>query len=379
MTAPTDVPEHDIADRMGVAFDLEREAEAAGEEEVAEATPAAEEPEEQPELPETRQVEEPPGEEDEKAEAKPEEEPEPVEEEVAEEPEPAEDEKEISTLEDLAEAFEVEPTELTSHLQVTIGEETIPLSEVIERASAAPLPAQLSEMVGQQREAIEGAETQRQQAFEESEATFLGAVNALLNKAELEGGYSEEAMARLKMEDPEQWAIRSEERRQFYASVDASVKLAREHQQARAQQQAELYQHRSAEEGLKLINAIPEWQDSNLAVWEATLISQSVQDRYGFTPEEMAQMPDHRLALAFRDAHRFHRLLDGAVETKKSLTKKKLTTRKSVMPTRPRRAKGDPQATARAAARKRQRATAGDVRSLRDNEMAAAELLGDHL
>lgn len=90
-------------------------------------------------------------------------------------------------------------------------------------------------------------------------------------------------------------------------------------------------------------------------------------------------MPDHRLALIFRDNFILSQQAAKSEETKKTLTKKKMTVRRSVLPTRPRRAKGDPRQIARAAAKQLQRETIGRPDRAKEHGEAAAERLGDFL
>jgi hypothetical protein len=365
------VPEHEQAEKLGNLFEQEQEAVAA-EEQDAKASAAPEEPVAEPESGEAEEVE---AESEEPEEAAAEEEP--AEAEEAEEP--TEEEVEISSLDDLAQALEVEPDELAKHLQVKIGEESMPLSSVIERASQMPLPEQMAQMMGEQREVVTTQETERAQKFNDTQALFFGAVQAMITQAEMEGGFSDAELARLKAEDPERWAIKAEERRQFSAQIDAGVNAARQNQAANQEREAEVYRQRATEEGMKLIQAIPAWQVQDVAIKEATEISEFIQKEYNFSAEEMADMPDHRLALAFRDLFIAKNAVAKTEKTKKTLTKKKLKARTSVIPTRPRRAKGDPRATALAAARKRQRQTVGDQNRVTEHEDATAELLEGQL
>lgn len=210
------VPEHGIADRLGEAFELEQE-DAANVEEGAKASEEPEEPEPQPESGEPEEVEAEAEESEETAE----------EEEEDWFEETAEEDVEISSFEELAEALEVDPAELSEHLKVKIGEESVPLSEVIVRASQAPLPEQMAQMMAEQTQVVTNAEAERVKFYQEGQANITGAMHALITQAEAEGGFSDQELTRLKHEDPERWAIKAEERRQFSANIDAGVRAAR--------------------------------------------------------------------------------------------------------------------------------------------------------
>jgi len=61
------------------------------------------------------------------------------------------------------------------------------------------------------------------------------------------------------------------------------------------------------ESGL-LQKAIPEWADETVRQADHAKMVKSASDRYGFTPEEIAQVTDHRLLLLLRDAARVSEL-----------------------------------------------------------------------
>lgn len=57
-----------------------------------------------------------------------------------------------------------------------------------------------------------------------------------------------------------------------------------------------------------LQKAIPEWADETVRQADHAKMVKSASDRYGFTPEEIAQVTDHRLLLLLRDAARVSEL-----------------------------------------------------------------------
>jgi len=371
MTAPPETlaaPEHKTAERLGNLFSMVQEGKATEEgvltgEEVEETAETEEEPVE-PEAEET--TEEEPTEEEEEAEAKPDE----------EKSEEEAEEKEVSNLDEWAEAFGVDRDVLTKHIQVEVGDETMPLADALERAGQAPAPAQMAEMLAQKSQEIAAQEAKRQEEFTANQNAFLASIHTLIGVAHNGLGVSDAALAHLRETDPSEWAVKSEERRQLDALLDRAMQEAAQYQVSRQQQQNEAFQTRIAQEGCELLKKNPEWKDEKQALWDATLISQTLQDKYGFTPEEIGGMFDHRLALVFQDAHRFHKIIEGSAKAKKTLTLKKQTAQKSLVPTRPRKAKGDPRKQARAAALKQFRATRGDPTA---QVASAVAVMGDFL
>lgn len=362
--APNEERNLDLESRLDAAFERERAAESEEEPEEAiterppqapapegEAPPAeSEEPKKEAEKEEPKEGEEP----EERAEG---------------------DEVEIQTLDQLAEALEVDAEDLAKNLKIKVGEEEMTIAEAVERAGHAPAPAQMAAMLGEQLQVTQEAEKQRTQLFQDGQSSFLGVIQALISDAESRGGFSEEDLALLKRDYPEQWAVKVQERNELYARFDHSIKHARANQQLHEQRRSEISTQRAAQEGMKMIEAIPEWRDGERAVKEATEIAEYIQHRYHFSVEEMADMPDHRLALAFRDLFIADKAKEKSVKAKQTLTEKLVKAKRSIVPTRPRRAREDPAATKRAAARKRMRDASGDPTRSRDYEDAVSEVM----
>jgi hypothetical protein len=294
--------------------------------------------------------------------------------------EAVEDGDEIKTTEDLAKVFEVEQEELLGKLSVPLGDEMVPLKDVIERATQAPAPAQMAAMMVEQRAMLDQNEAARQHNFMADHTAYVGVTNAILTQTEAERGFDQASLAALKRDDPELWAVRVAERREFYGTVQANVMAAQQFQARQNARTEEVLQQRRVEEGMKIIQAVPEWADSEVAVKEATEIHDAVCGAFGFTQEEMHQMPDHRLALLMRRWHQ----LEGYVyqeatkkqETRKTLDAKKLRAQRTTVPNRSARLDVNSRSRDLAALSKAQRETAGDPSKLADHYAASAQLMG---
>jgi len=87
-------------------------------------------------------------------------------------------------------------------------------------------------------------------------------------------------------------------------------------QTARQTEASQLLEAITAEETQRVLHreagllqkAIPEWADETVRQADHAKMVKSASDRYGFTPEEIAQVTDHRLLLLLRDAARVSEL-----------------------------------------------------------------------
>lgn len=113
--------------------------------------------------------------------------------------------------------------------------------------------------------------------------------------------------AKLEKENPQQFAAehaKFERRKQEIAAVRAERQKVAEKEIADAQA---AYQQRLAEEGEKLMEAIPEWADDNVRAQEHREMIEFL-TTLGFSAEEAQATDDHRMVLLIRDAKRYRDL-----------------------------------------------------------------------
>lgn len=115
--------------------------------------------------------------------------------------------------------------------------------------------------------------------------------------------------------------------------VDPSAYLeARETQQRRMQAFNESRQYfeqvrnaekaeRVAQNSQRLIEAMPELLDSKAAKAFGERITEAANTHYGFTPDEVASVEDHRLILMMRDAAKYHDLVAKSAQVKATVAK----------------------------------------------------------
>jgi hypothetical protein len=98
----------------------------------------------------------------------------------------------------------------------------------------------------------------------------------------------------------DQWREKSERKQ----ALEAERQRLSQHQQ-QEQQQKLVKQLQSEQE--RLLSRVPEWRDEKIATKEKTEIASLMKD-YGWTPEELGQLYDHRALLMARDALAYRRL-----------------------------------------------------------------------
>ena len=378
MSAPTDSPDRSpsgIADRLNRFFGSPPE-ETPALERREKARPESETQARETEEPEAEEIEshQPETDESELEEAGEDEEEE-LGEDTERQSEEASEVDEIETTAELAEALGVQEKDLYENLKVQIGEEKVALGDLIERAQQAPPATQFRQVLETHHNQFQELVKQQQEAYRQNEAAFVASAHVLLNEAENERGFSEAAMAALKQESPEDYLIKVEEKRQFYDRMQQALAGARQAQAQQLENQSRLRDQLAMVEGAKLIEKIPAWKDSERAMREATAIGKHVQDEFGFTEEEMAEMPDARLGYLFYRFYNLDMAARKAARRKKTLTLKKQRALKSNIPTRARQPKVDEATTQLSHLRQVSRRTARDPRAKRMNEDAAAARL----
>lgn len=143
----------------------------------------------------------------------------------------------------------------------------------------------------------------------------------------LTGGDTEPNWTQVKKDNPKQYAeIRAawEERQEQVSS------LRTRQQELREQQKQALETERNrvlSVEAERLEAAIPEWAaDQDVARTEKQKIVQFAENTYGFTPDDLGSVVDHRVILLLRDAMKYNDLQSQGDDRKKLLKK---TRRKS--------------------------------------------------
>ena len=122
----------------------------------------------------------------------------------------------------------------------------------------------------------------------------------------------------LKEEDPYQYMLKKDEYRDAQEKASNTVQQQRIVQQQKAQAQAQARATYVQNEYAKLIEALPEWNDSNSTIKEDI---QKFAVSSGYAPEEVDQLADHRSVLILKKAMEFDKLTDKVKPKKKAVKK----------------------------------------------------------
>lgn len=254
----------------------------------------------------------------------PEEDPEAEGEGEPEEPEDPEEDPETEG-EESEEGEGAETGEEEAEYEVTLpgGEKTkVPLSELIRGYSREADYTRKTQALAEFRRAEEA----RLDAEAQRVATVYGRKLEALELALREMEPQEPDWDTLRREDPAEFAAQFAEH-QRHRERKAAVQAER----ARVQQElAEAQERRLAAvletERAKLIEAIPEWQDPAVASEGKKRLADYATRTYGYTPEDLSQVYDHRLMVILDKARRYDELqvkgegLKGKAKAQQTLT-----------------------------------------------------------
>lgn len=212
---------------------------------------------------------------------------------------------------------------------------------------------------------------QRQQAFTKKTQALAEERNALQTEAQatvqarqeyldrleivekaLTGGATEPDWAQVKKDNPAKYAeMRTawQERQEQLSSLQAEQQRVRKEQKDALETERERILTAEAE---RLEAAIPEWAaDPDAKRTEQSKIVQFAQNTYGFTPDDLGSVVDHRVILLLRDAMKYQDL-QAQGEAVKQVAKERRRKSPTLQPGSPKARAGKKQAKA-ASARKR--------------------------
>lgn len=151
--------------------------------------------------------------------------------------------------------------------------------------------------------------------------------------------------AKMREEDPigyiqkrDEWAEKQAKRQQMQQQTEAQRRAA--------------YQQQMQEGQARLMDALPSWRDDTVRKKESAEITEGLISNYGFAPEELVGLADHRLVLLARDA------IKGRQAAKSTdIARKKVADKPKVQKPGSSTGKGNPARTAAAQLRKRAQQT----------------------
>lgn len=102
-----------------------------------------------------------------------------------------------------------------------------------------------------------------------------------------------------------------EQRAAVREARNAKLAEIQQKQQYHQQSQAQAAQQLLTAENAALLSKLPEWRNTEKAKAEKATVSQGLVEDYGFRPQELAQLVDHRMVLVARDAMKWRALQRG--------------------------------------------------------------------
>ena len=175
-----------------------------------------------------------------------------------------------------------------------------------------------SQALAEQRKETEAIQSERMQ-LEQERQMYANGLQMLQEQqsAKLKDFESVEWES-LKAEDPYQYMIKKDEYRDAQERVNNLVAEQQMVQQEQAQQAQQARAHFVQQEYSRLVQSLPEWNDSN------STIKKDIQEyatSVGFKPEEINQLADHRSVLIIKKAMEYDKLTTKVAPKKKAVKK----------------------------------------------------------
>ena len=241
----------------------------------------------------------------------------------------------LETLDDVAQALGIDTKDLMDNLKMRIkvnGEER--LVSLAEAQKGQQLEADYRRKtteIAEQRKHIEAEYAQRQALYQQ-QAVELAAQMQLAEQAVV-ADLNTPAMQELRRTNPAEWNARQFEAQQKLGSIQQARQYAahqwqQQQQNAQAEQQRQFSAYLASEQ-----NALQDAFESRGIPWthdQKAKLSEFMQSRYGFAPQDVSQVYNHRWVLMALDAMQSTSKAKE-METKASAVKEKLKTVPPVM------------------------------------------------
>lgn len=238
----------------------------------------------------------------------------------------ADDEPESYTVEQLAEAMEMDLDNALDSIKITRKvdgkTEQITLREAIEGNQRDADYRRKTQELSEQRKHFE-SEAAEYQKLQHQKLTEAAAVTDWMAQ-QLQAEYQSIPWNELRENDPAEWTAKQQEYAQRFQQFESVKRQARaqlsQYQQAQQAQHNERLRAKVAEESQKLTEVLPEWKDEKVASQERESIAKYLSD-LGFNQDELNQVYDHRLILLARDGMAYRNLKAGKPEVEKKVKK----------------------------------------------------------
>lgn len=237
--------------------------------------------------------------------------------EPAKEEEPAAQEEpgEIETLAQLAEALEM-PHDDFLKMNVQVGEDSIPLADVIQGYAKGPEAGRISDEASQARARYEQGFEAQQQAFAQTADQMQRQIETLaVTLTQREKAIDWNA---LREQDPSQYLIQKQELDEQKQEVGVAVDQLRVHREQAQAQINQAQQQFASSEYTNLLVKKPTWRDETTSKTAQKQIADYLISM-DFAPEELDGLVDHRVILVAHEASEYRRLVAKAGKTRTAI------------------------------------------------------------
>lgn len=217
-----------------------------------------------------------------------------------------------------------------------------------EKAEFAKLPPDLQRIVADResererqfhRRTIEAAERARsaeaeRAAVAQERQRLAGELNQLITRLRVEHQQEPDWLNLARQLSPEEYnahrAAWDQRERAIATAVQEQQRLFEQHQQ----DQRKAFEEFARAEAEKLVHAVPEWQDATKAASEKGDIARYLAGQYGYTPQELGSLVDHRAVIVARKAMLYDRLMAKKPETIKRVAEAPKMQKPGTVPSR---------------------------------------------
>jgi len=214
------------------------------------------------------------------------------------EEDPAEDESEDD--EESEDSVEEEPADPVYRVKVDGEEIEVPLPELLKGYSRTSDYTRKTTDLANQRKALEAHEAEIRAARDEY-ARKLEVVAQIVG----ESLPPEPDWDKIRKESPDEFPrLYAEHKLARERAEVVAAERAAEEQKRTQQEQSRLQAHLEAETA-RLLDSIPEWKDEPTATSEKTQLVDYATKTYGWTPDDLGNVHDHRLVLLLRKAMKY--------------------------------------------------------------------------
>jgi len=230
------------------------------------------------------------------------------------------DAPDISTLDSLANYFDVEPDEVLESIQVED-----PFGNSVSIGDALNGWRESEQKISERQTNLENEFSEARAKYDE-EANAAVQQLALFTKTmieEIQTQYTPERLQYLRESDPDQYLQMMERKHALDSRIGNSIQIieqesARQHQHAEKERADVLQREHQA-----LLQKLPEWRDEKTRSDAMGTATQYLKNVIGFTDDDINSIYDHRLMLILRDAVTGHQLRQGGDQKKVSDLKRK--------------------------------------------------------